>query len=90
MRIINIPDIPLTDVIVEIRAVLKGVAHVRHRRRIPVPDVPIGGVGIGLVGEPEVDGGLEVGIIDYDIRTPVVCPVGVRGKGFVDVAFVGV
>ena len=60
MRIINFTDIPLTDVIVEIRAVLKGVAHIRHRRGIPVADVPVGGVRIGLIIKPEIHRSLEI------------------------------
>ena len=32
----------------------------------------VGGVRIGLVVKPQVDGGLEIGIVDRGVLTPVV------------------
>ena len=41
----------------------KGVEHIRHRRNIPVANVAIGCIGFRLVIKPEVDGTLEVGVV---------------------------
>ena len=70
-------SIPPAYVLIEVGAVLEGFGHVRHRRNVPVPDVPVGRVRICLVGEPQVDGGLEIGVVDYDVLPPIVRPMWV-------------
>ena len=73
---------------------MKGLAHIRHPRYVPVLDVPVGGKGGRLVGTPQVDSGLEVGVDErgrsgYEGR-PVVVPVGIGREGGVNQALVGV
>ena len=54
--------IPITNVFIKGSPILESAGHIRHRRNIPVADVPVGSSGVGFVGEPQVDGGLEVGV----------------------------
>ena len=41
---------------------MEGKRHIRHRRSIPVADVPVGGIRIGLIIKPEIHRSLEIGI----------------------------
>ena len=58
----HITHIPPASVLVESRSVLEGVGHVGDARDVPVTDVPVGGGSVGLVGEPQIDRGREIGV----------------------------
>ena len=52
------------DVLVKGKLVLEGLRHIGHSGDAPVPYMPVGRDDGGLIGEPKIPGGEEVGIVE--------------------------
>ena len=81
-HVCNVADIPSADVVVKGDLVLEGVGHIRNPGYVPILDVSVGGDGCGLVGTPQVDRGLKVGVgkscRSRHVGRPVVVPIGIE------------
>ena len=57
-----VAHVPSRNIFVKGGLVLEGIGHIRHPRHGPVLDMPVGGDGRGLVGKPEVSGGVKISV----------------------------
>ena len=89
VHVLDSADIPPTDILVESTAIGKSIGHILHPRNIPIADVPVGRVRIRLIGKPQADRGLEIGVVNHYVLTPIVRPVRIGGEGSVDLPLVG-
>ena len=87
-HICNIAYIPSGNIFIESGSIIKGIVHIRDRRNIPVADMPVGGIRFRLVIKPEVDCGLEVGVVQCHKFSPVIRPVRIGRERLVDFAFI--
>lgn len=64
LHVRHIAHVPVTDVFIKVTSIVERLRHIGDPRDVPVADVPVGSYGRGLVGKPQVDRGLKIGIVE--------------------------